>query len=352
MTATRRVALVSDSVEFAGAERYLETLVAGLSDRYRFIAVLPSAAAPETARRLSEAGADIVVVAGLGRRPSPVTLSRLLATLRRIAPDVIHLNATDQGDCLTAFTVMPLLRGPAVATLHNAIPGRQPARERLSRIALGRVDRVIAVSGSIGAWCRKGRLHYEVVHNGVPRPELDHGAREELGLRAGPVVGGIGRLHHQKAWEVLCDAAPRVAAAVAGVQFVVVGDGPDRPSLEASPGGVRFAGYRERASRLLGAFDVLALPSRFESFGLVAVEAMWAGVPIVASAVDGLVEVIGEAGILVPPGRSEALAGALIEVLTEPRRRDALVAAGLARAPRFSVEAMAAGTDAVYRSVA
>jgi glycosyltransferase involved in cell wall biosynthesis len=115
---------------------------------------------------------------------------------------------------------------------------------------------------------------------------------------------------------------------------------------------VDFVGYRDDAPSILPAFDVLAVPSRFEGFGLVAVEAMLAGVPVVASRVGALPEVIGECGVLVTPGRPEELAEALVRVAQEPERYAEIAERARRRAiERFSVRRMIEGTLRVYESV-
>jgi glycosyltransferase involved in cell wall biosynthesis len=100
-------------------------------------------------------------------------------------------------------------------------------------------------------------------------------------------------------------------------------------------------------------FDVLAVPSRYEGFGLVAVEAMLSDVPVVASAVGGLPTVVGDAGVLVPPDDPVALADALLGLAADPAARRRLAERGRARAlERFGIERMAQETLAVYRAVA
>jgi glycosyltransferase involved in cell wall biosynthesis len=164
------------------------------------------------------------------------------------------------------------------------------------------------------------------------------------------LAGGIGRLHEQKGWDVLCAAAPAIRAAVPEAALAVIGHGPEREALEAAAAeaGVRLLGWRPDAGRDIAAFDVLVLPSRYEGLSLTAIEALAAGVPIVASDVPGLREAVGESGVLVPPEDPAALAAAVAGLLRDESRRRALADAGQARAAReFGVRRMLDETLAV-----
>ena len=150
----------------------------------------------------------------------------------------------------------------------------------------------------------------------------------QLGLGPGPVVGCVGRLRHEKGQTLLLEAMAEVVKAFPMARLLVVGDGPDADTLKqhsAQKGlqnNVIWCGKidAERVFQLYSRMDVVAVPSHFEGFGLVAAEAMAAGRAVVASSVDGLVEVVedGVTGLLVPPGDSCALATALIDLLQHP----------------------------------
>jgi glycosyltransferase involved in cell wall biosynthesis len=347
-----RIAFLSDSAEFGGAEVSMVILAEHMPTRYEFIAVLSDAAAAETRERLARAGAKLVEVAGLRRRPTPASVIRLVGSLRRISPTVVHINATDQGDGLTGLLAARILRLPTILNIRNVIPGRSPMRELLSRWALRRADIALGPSEFVGAYLTGIGARAHVVTNGVPAPSLDPGARASLGIEESAfVVGGIGRLHQQKGWDVLCEAAQQVRARLPGAIFVVVGEGDERARLTARPScrNIRFVGYRSAASSLLGAFDVLVMPSRYEAFGRVAVEAMLAGVPIVASAVQALPEVLDEHAVLVPPDDSAALAQAIVALAEDSGRRTVMGPAARMRAEElFDVRRMAAETAATY----
>ena len=154
-----------------------------------------------------------------------------------------------------------------------------------------------------------------------------HAARETLGLGSRPTVGVVGRLRREKGHAVLLEALSLVVRSVPNVTLVVVGDGQEREHLEEQvrslglDGHIVWLGARrpEELPGLYGVMDVVAIPSQFEGFGLMAVEAMAAARPVVAFATGGLTEIVvdGVSGKLVPPGDRVAFAGALVGLITD-----------------------------------
>ncbi|WP_448621626.1 glycosyltransferase family 4 protein [Geodermatophilus sp. URMC 65] len=164
--------------------------------------------------------------------------------------------------------------------------------------------------------------------------------RAELGLPADvPLVALVGRIEEQKGVDHLVRAAVPVVARVPEAHFVVVGDGTRRPEMErlAAELGVadrvHFTGWRHDLADVARAVDVLALPSRWEAFGIVNLEAMAAAKPVVGFAVEGVPEVVvhGETGLLSPPGATDRLAEDLVRVLTDPELAARLGEAGRRR---------------------
>lgn len=348
------VALVADSTEFAGAERYAIELVAALRGRCEFVAIIGDEAAEETRMRLGEAGARVETVPGLRRRPTIGSVRNLTRTLRSIGPVLVHANLTDQGDGLASLLAARRSRRPCVATLHLVLPRRARWREAVSRLALGGTC-AIGVSEAVGTYLRQRGIPTVVVMNGLSPPSPAPHPRAALGVgETDFVIGGIGRLDEQKGWDVLCRAAPLVRERLDGAVFVVIGEGEERARLERLPdcANVRFVGYRRDAASLLGGFDVLVVPSRYEGLGLTPLEAMYLGVPVIASDIPGLTEALGDAGIMVPREQPAALAEAVLKVASDPELRLRLAEQGKRRVREtFSVERMATETLAVYESL-
>jgi glycosyltransferase involved in cell wall biosynthesis len=276
---------------------------------------------------------------------------------------------------LPLFTVAARrARLPLVVTVHNLLP----LPGGLVRLALRRLlrqpTRLIAVSEAVAASIRAligATDRIVVIRNGIdvdayaPREDSDRVAtRAALGIPAdAPLVICIARLSPEKNVASLIEAAPGVlgSGVAPDTCFVVAGDGPERAALAARIDALgmgerfRLLGARSDVSALLRAADVFVAPSREEGLGLAAIEAMAAGLPVVASAVGGLKEVVqdGVTGFLVPPAAPAQISRALLEILTTPERAHAFSAAGRERARIcFRAETMLRATRALYAEVA
>ncbi|MFF7593057.1 glycosyltransferase family 4 protein [Kitasatospora purpeofusca] len=242
---------------------------------------------------------------------------------------------------------------PLVVTSHHALDATGMER-RLQRLMERRVaraaDLVLGASSDLVARARElgatdARLG-PVAAPPMPEARLPRdGARAAL-LGGGPdrpLVLAVGRLVPQKAFGLLLDAARDLAALTPEPLLLLAGDGPEaaglRERVAAEKLPVRLLGYRTDVSDLLAAADVLVLPSRWEARSLVVQEAMRAGVPVVATAVGGIPELVGDAAVLVPPGDAAALGRAVRELLADPERRRRLVAAGRQQAETWPDEA-------------
>jgi glycosyltransferase involved in cell wall biosynthesis len=159
--------------------------------------------------------------------------------------------------------------------------------------------------------------------------------RAELRADDRPLVVGIGRLHHQKGFDVLLDAAARWIDRLPRPLLVIAGDGPERSALaqraDRRDVDVRWLGYvsdRVRIAELLAVADVVVVPSRWEGSPLTVHEALGAGRPVVATAVGGLPDLVGpDAASFVPKEDVEALADAVTHLLESPGARASLAAA-------------------------
>ena len=289
------------------------------------------------------------------------------ADLREHRTDVFHLHVgTGREDFDGARAARAAGVPLVVQTQHLPWLMKDPRKKARLFSALEPVDVVITVSEA-------QRRTYErigvppalmtTVPNGIRTRERSLGraaARAALGLDPDqPVVLTVGRLTVMKGQRYLVEAVPALAERVPGVAVVLLGDGHLRAALSAQAEAlgvadrVHLAGHRGDARALLDAADVFVLPSRHEGMPLAAMEAMDAGLPVVATDVIGTSEVVahGETGLLVPPQDPAALAAALGEVLRDPDLRARLGAAGRARYEQcFTSARMAARTAEVYEA--
>jgi glycosyltransferase involved in cell wall biosynthesis len=236
-------------------------------------------------------------------------------------------------------------------------PDKSAGQIRLQRQAYRCASRVVANSAAARQILLNEGLapaSIAVIPNGV-----DAGSYPDRPAGAAPLrrVITVANLRREKSHETLIDAAAQLASQFPGAQFQIVGDGPRRAELEAMARArglertVAFLGHREDVADLLRAADVFVLPSRSEAFPNGAIEAMAAGLPVVASAVGGLLDLIdpGRTGVLVPADDSAALAAALRDLFNDPALAGRLGAAAQAHVrQRYSFERMVASFEELY----
>lgn len=240
----------------------------------------------------------------------------------------------------------------------------------LERISAAVTDRLVVVSPRN---IEKGladriasREKYITIRSGIELDEFMHPSMERPAMRArlgispdAPVVGTVTRLSPQKAPADFVTAAIAVAEAIPSAHFVIVGDGPLRGQLEAmiAQAGLQhrfhLTGLRRDVPELLTAFDVFALPSLWEGLPRVLPQAMAAGLPIVATAVDGNVEAVndGENGLLVPPGDSERLSHAIRALLSDQQTAAEMGERGRQRVNEFSAQKMVEDIGRLYQNL-
>ena len=349
-----RVLWLIDSLGTGGAEALTVRFVRSLRLRDpSFARVRPTVAFLKRMRgnpyeeELRTLGVEPVFLDARHLRDLPA-FRRLLRLVRRERIDVIHAHLTDAS--IWGALVGWRTGRPVVASLHVTPPGaprwsreglsRKGLRHRLRTRLLGRSGVYpVAVSRAVaGSWSEATSMpahRLRVIPNGVePAPPVTPARRRrlrrELGLgQEATVVMAVAVLRRAKGLDLLLAAAQRVLGKRPEVRFVVVGDGPERETLERRAvelglgDRVLFTGFRNDVTELLAVADLLALPSREDAFPTVLLEAAAAGLPAVASDVGGVPEIVvaGVTGLRVPPEDPAALADALIELISRPEER-------------------------------
>lgn len=297
-----------------------------------------------------------------------LAIARLFRFLRETRLDVLHCHPGTLGRVLGLLAGVPRI----VATYHGTWAEAGTVVRQVHRWLAGRTSVLVANSNYVRGYFASALLVREtrlrLVYNGVDSAWFS-GAQEgpegstRRSLRIpeeGRVIAWTGRLHPDKGIETLIEAAPTVVQRVPSAFFVIVGTGKHQSALEATAERVGmsdrvvFAGSQRDVRSTLAVAEVFAYPSlRREGFGLAVVEAMAAGVPVVASDCGGICEVVesGETGLLVEAGDSEALAAAIVELLEDHSLSRLLSRhAAEAVARRFDARRMCEAYERLYSS--
>lgn len=295
--------------------------------------------------------AEGVPISFLGdHRFNPASLFRLVRLIRERRVDVLHLtdfSAGTWGRLAGMITGTPSI--VQVITHHSPDQPRGfPLPVKLAYRALAPLTaRALAISESVRDFAEAnmgfGHGTVEVLHYplpsysfSVPPVEQVDALRERLGIApADPVIGAVTRFHRAKGIVHLVEAFAEVRARVPRAWLLLVGQGPEEGALRNRAtelevdDRVIFAGFQREVEAHASLFSVSAVPSLEEGFGLVALESLRLGVPVVASDVGGLPEIVkdGVCGLLVPPGDSRSLARALTRILEDHELRARLAGA-------------------------
>lgn len=295
-----------------------------------------------------------------------VALVKLMRVIRRVRPHVIHAHSSKAG--FLARLAGLLCRVPVVYTPHG-FSFLMTCGERsrfvyrfLERSIRSATAAVIAVSEeevrqALDLGYARDRVF--LIHNGVVPGDFGALAVRETGpLR----VGFFGRLTRQKGPDVLLGAITEIVAHLPHVTFCFYGSGEMADTLQSHVERRQLAAYvkfngayaQGEAVERMRETDVIVMPSRWEGCPYEVLEAFQAGVPIVASEVGGLLDVVrnGENGLLVAPEDSEALCDAVLCLLREPQRRRRLAEQGRADLGQYTADTMATAIGEVYRQFA
>jgi len=297
----------------------------------------------------------------------PVTLPAMLRVVDSKQIDILHMHG--YGATTFGRMVGALRRIPTILHEHANLTDT-PWFQKVADAALAPyTDIALAVSKSTAEFVIRARrvppARVKVVYLGVPLAEFSRPrtpqetaeARQELGLAPEDfVIGTVTRLHESKGNVHLVDAAARVVAARKSARFVVVGEGPLLPDLQAQAARlglgdrVIFAGFRRDVAGTLAAFDLSVFPSLWEGTPLTGFEALAAGKPIVATDADGLLDILvdGTTAAIVPKGNPAALADKIIWAMDHADERVRLAAAAQATGREYDIDVFVRKMERLY----
>ena len=361
---------IIDSLDIGGAQKLLVTLAEVVRSRNESVTVvtLSEPRDPFILDALREREAEVIVVAS-GRLLDLRRFRRLQDTVSRSDCEVVHTH-------LITSNILGGLAGrrsgvAVVASLHNTArysgKNARPKQWLEYRTLAHCARRVIAVGRNV-AEAHRNRIpiSLDIVDNAVPliEPLADEERcrrrQELLGPAAGLMVFSAGRLTEQKGYDLLLRAAAPLLRERRDVHLVIAGDGPSKPELlrlkgEVDPGNqVRLLGARHDVEQLLQMSDLFVSSSRWEGLPIALLEAMAAGLPVVATDVGDVAGAVGDAaGLLVPPEDELSLRHALAQLIGDPGRRRALGASARRRIEsHHSAETWYAQLHEIYRAAA
>ncbi|MGI5442425.1 glycosyltransferase family 4 protein [Streptomyces shenzhenensis] len=332
----------------AGSSAHVRSLAAGLVARGVRVTVCAPAEA-DRAYDFTGVGADHVHVP---RSSDPASVAALRAACTDA--DLVHAH----GLHASFRTVLALggRRTPLVVTWHDRVQA-EGARAHLVRLLERRVARAAAVvlgtsSDLVDLARRTGARDARLAGVSLPRPRrsaepagpdpVRPKVRAELGALGRPLLVAVGSLDRHRGYDVLLDAARAWRGLDPLPLLVIAGEGPLRGELtrriedEELP--VRLIGRSEDTDELLGAADIALVCSSWESRSVLAQEALHVGVPLVATAVGGIPDLVGDAAELVPYGDPEALAAAVVRLLGDPEHCERLRDKGVRQAAGWPTE--------------
>ena len=364
-----RILHLITSLDMGGAQKHLLAVVKGLRNRghQADVAFFKN---PTLAADFAATGATVIDLYARGTL-DPMLLPRLARLLASGHYDILHthlLKADSYGAVAGA-----LARTPVVASKHNDEAVLRNPLVGVVHGGLSRLDqRVVVLSDYVGRYVvEKGRVdrsRIQRVYYGLPpvcpaSPEDGLRVRSELGIPANaPLALTVGRLTEQKGLTHLLEAMALVLRRLPEARLLVVGDAQDgreeykqrllslHQSLSLGDR-VIFTGVRPDVPSLMQAADLFTMASLWEGFGLVFLEAMAAGKPVVAARVSAVPEVVadGVTGLLVPPADPQAMAEAILALLSDPERARSMGDAGLVRLrEHFSEEKMVDSLEQLY----
>ncbi len=360
-----------------GMQTHINGLLSEL-DRSKYDPFVISPKTPKLFSFLDKAGIDyseVDMADSISPKADFVTARLVAKQLRRIRPHILHIHGNKAAMIgWLATHLWPVRR--IITTVHNFPSNLDPSSKRYAitkqtnRVVFNSAKQLIAVSTELKRCLEKdigiNARKITVIPNGIDIarweayrnidcPDISRSLRlpDDAIL-----IGVVGRLVPFKGHEVLLKSMKQVVASHPNAYLLIMGDGPLREKLEKQAGKleisphVKFMGFADEPGRYMTAWDLFVLPSTNEPFGIVLLEAMAMGLPVVSTRAGGVLDIVedGVSGLLAEPGDEKSLAGAIEKVLDDKKLRESLAQNGEREVrDRFTIKAMADKTFDIYR---
>jgi glycosyltransferase involved in cell wall biosynthesis len=352
-----RILHVDPAKTWRGGERQVFLLARELSRRGHDCSVAASPDSP-LALECTRAGMRVHALSMRGDL-DVVAVSRLARLLRRESPDILHLH-TARAHGVGGLAAKIAGFRPVVVTRRVELPVRGlPSLWKYRFLA----NHYIAISEEVARSLERAGIPGERISripSGIEIPPPEAGRPIPPSQKSRRTVGTLAAFTEQKDPSTWMATAILVCRRHTDVDFLWLGEGPLRRTLQEI--GARenlgtqilLPGFQQDLAEFWRRIDVFFLPSRFEALGTSILDALARGIPVVASEVGGIPEVVrsGREGILVPPGHAEGFARALISILDDPGRAQALGSAGRERALAFDIGPLAQRVETLYEALA
>jgi glycosyltransferase involved in cell wall biosynthesis len=356
------------TLPIGGAEKHLLTILKNINQTTYHPIVCCIRGKGEVGEEIEKMGFEVIA---LGRESKMWDIRIVTDILKIIRDREIHLVHTHLYHANMYGRIASLItKKPVIATEHNIYPHYKMKRRMINWLLAKKTDRIIAVSERVKKeiiardWIEPSKV--EVIYNGIDVTSFLSSmtkaeARQRLEIPTDCfLIGNVGRLIEQKGQIFLINAMSIVKDAIPCVKLLLVGAGPSEPYLknEVSTKGlgqyVKFLGSRRDIPDILRAIDVFVLPSLWEGLGVVLLEAMASSLPVIATPVGGVVEIVhnGINGIIVPSRNEVALADSILELYRDDKKRRIFGERGLEMVrEKFTSSNMVRHLESVYQSV-
>jgi len=363
--------VIGDS-SLTGAPRHLLSLVDSLSDKdFSISVILPQGPLADELKKRK----ITTFLVPMRARSDTDAVRAIQKLLRKYDPHIMHVHGQRAGVLARlAVTGLPI---KVIYTEHTRTPQFRLANPMLEwthvramKILDAGTHMNIAVSKAVANFLINSKVtrpaKVQVIYNGIESLEPKHIDKQTLdiinqyGLRKQDIIiGTVGSLNIQKDTATLIKAMERVLKKLPKAKLVLVGSGPLRRKLEQLAKKLKidqqviFAGSLPSISGIVQLFTVFVLPSKSEAFGISLLEAMRSGVPVIATKVGGIPEVVvsNKNGLLVDPGNPKALSAAIMKLLNDKRLQKKLIAGGRETVRNFSVNRMTQTTTKLYKEL-